>query len=91
MGYKICITSRRYRKLPIRQTDAYPWDGYHGNGILTDLYYSDIYDENYSFANWDSNNNGTYGELDFKDRSMSFDNAIVVMSLIFMQMYILVD
>ncbi len=77
-GIKYVLLVGDITKLPIRKTDAYPWDGYHGNGILTDLYYSDIYDENYSFADWDSNNNGTYGELNFIDRSISFDSAIAV-------------
>lgn len=77
-GTKYVLLVGDIRKLPIRQTDAYPWEGNHGYGILTDLYYSDIYDGNYSFASWDSNNNGIYGELDFKGRSMSFDSAIVV-------------
>jgi hypothetical protein len=45
------------KNLPIRQTDAYPWGG-HERDILTDLYYSDIYDANYSFASWDTNDNG---------------------------------
>ncbi len=77
-GIKYVLLVGDIRKLPIRQTDAYPWEGYHGNGILTDLYYSDIYNENYSFASWDTNNNGTYGELYFKGRYMSFENAITV-------------
>ena len=45
-GIKYVLLVGDIRKLPIRQTDAYPWEGYHGNGILTDLYYSDIYNEN---------------------------------------------
>lgn len=53
------------RILPTRQTDAYPWEGYHGNGVLTDLYYADLYDENYSFCSWDANNNGTFGEVKY--------------------------
>jgi hypothetical protein len=77
-GIKYVLLIGDIKKLPIRQTDAYPWDGYHGDGILTDLYYSDIYDENYSFASWDTNNNGTYGELNFKGRYSSFDSAIAV-------------
>jgi len=77
-GIKYVLLVGDIRKLPIRQTDAYPWGEYHGNGILTDLYYSDIYNENYSFASWDTNNNGTYGEIDFKGHSLSLDSAVVV-------------
>jgi len=53
------------KQLPIRATAAYPWDGYHGNGILTDLYYADIYDSSMNFASWDANQNGIFGEADF--------------------------
>ena len=52
------------KKLPIRTTDAYPWSGFHGNGILCDLYYADVYDETYSFCSWDINNNDIFGEAD---------------------------
>jgi len=31
-------------------------------GILTDLYYADIYDNNGNFCSWDSNNDGVFGE-----------------------------
>ena len=53
------------RKIPIRTTDAYPWSPYHGYGILSDLYYSDIYNDEYNFCTWDSNDNNIYGEFDF--------------------------
>ncbi len=53
------------RKLPIRQTDAYPWSGYHGNGILSDLYYADIYDSDFKFCSWDANHNGIFGEVNY--------------------------
>jgi len=55
------------KKLPIRTTDAYPWSGYHGNGILTDLYYADIYDKDFMFSSWDSNNNNVFGEIEETD------------------------
>lgn len=63
-------------QLPIRQTDAYPWESYHGSGILTDLYYSDIYDASYSFATWDTNNNDVFGEVTFDSFPPSPDNII---------------
>ena len=77
-GIKYVLLVGDIRKLPIRQTEAYPWDEYHGSGILSDLYYSDIYNESYSFASWDTNNNNTFGEINFKGRRMSLDSAFVV-------------
>jgi hypothetical protein len=53
-------------QLPIRETDAYPWSGNHGNGVLTDLYYADVYDSNLSFCSWDANQNDVFGEVDFE-------------------------
>lgn len=63
-------------QLPIRQTDAYPWGEYHGVGILTDLYYADVYNSTYSFASWDTNNNDIFGEVEFDDFPPSPDNII---------------
>lgn len=51
------------KQLPIRSTDAYPWDPYHGVGLLSDLYYADIYDASGGFCNWDANNNNIFGEV----------------------------
>jgi len=64
-GIKYVLLVGDLKNCPIRQTDAYPWTEFHGSGILTDLYYSDIYDANYSFGSWDTNNNGIYGEVNF--------------------------
>ena len=47
--------------LPIRKTSIrldLPIDD-----AITDLYYSDIFDENGNFSSWDSNGNGVYGEF----------------------------
>ncbi len=63
-------------QLPIRQTDAYPWGSYHGSGILTDLYYSDIYDASYNFASWDTNNNDIFGEVNFDSFPPNPENII---------------
>ena len=63
-------------QLPIRTTDAYPWGSYHGSGILTDLYYSDVYDESYSFSSWDTNNNNVFGEVTFDSFPPSPENII---------------
>jgi hypothetical protein len=48
-------------------------DGYE-KGYITDLYYADIYDSEGNFSNWDSNQNGVFGEWtntskDFMDLS----------------------
>jgi len=51
-------------ELPIRATKAYPWEGW-GDNVLSDLYYADIYDENYSFCTWDANNNSVFGEVEY--------------------------
>jgi len=60
-------------QLPIRQTDAYPWGPYHGSGILTDLYYADVYDASYSFSSWDTNNNDVFGEVVYDNRGNVID------------------
>jgi len=48
--------------LPIRLTDIEVWET---NGIPTDLYYADIYDEYGEFCSWDSNENDRFGEFDW--------------------------
>ncbi len=56
------------KTVPIRNSDAYPWDDpkpFHGKGILTDLYYADVYNETFEFCSWDANNNGIFGEVDY--------------------------
>ncbi|MCD6542835.1 MAG: hypothetical protein J7K38_05920 [Thermoplasmata archaeon] len=52
-------------KLPIRKTHFIrKWENqYHNLTLLTDLYYSDIYDADGKFCSWDSNGNGKYGEM----------------------------
>jgi len=51
------------KKLPIRTTYASPWGE---KNILSDLYYADIYDSNFDFCSWDSNDNKKFGEVDYK-------------------------
>jgi len=55
-------------KLPIRTSYASFWEG----GILTDLYYADIYNNTGGFCSWDKNNNGKYGEV-YDDHHQSYD------------------
>ena len=49
--------------VPIRYTAI---DVMETNGIPTDLYYADIYDEYGMFCSWDSNGNDLFGEFDWE-------------------------
>jgi peptidase C25-like protein len=64
------------KQFPMRATDAYPWDTYHGNGILTDLYYADLYDSNMDFSSWDANQNDVFGEAEFSGFPPQSDDNI---------------
>ena len=64
------------KKLPIRTTDAYPWTGFHGNGILCDLYYADVYDENFDFCSWDINKNDIFGETENNEHMIESNENI---------------
>jgi len=64
-GIEYALLVGEIRLTPIRQTDSYPWDGNHGEGILSDLYYADIYDSEYNFSSWDTNKNEIFGEIKF--------------------------
>jgi Peptidase family C25/Propeptide_C25 len=48
-------------KIPIRQSHVSLW-GMEGEGMITDLYYSDIYDAYGNFSSWDTNNNNKFSE-----------------------------
>jgi Peptidase family C25/Propeptide_C25 len=48
-------------KIPIRQSYVNLWD-FDDEGLITDLYYSDIYDAHGNFSSWDTNNNDKFGE-----------------------------
>jgi hypothetical protein len=48
------------KKLPIRVTYASWWE----QNLLSDLYYSDIYDAHGDFCSWDANGNNRFGEID---------------------------
>ena len=46
-------------KLPIRESAV----GFHGlDNVITDLYYSDLYDAQGNFSSWDTNHNNLFGE-----------------------------
>jgi hypothetical protein len=46
-------------KVPIRTSYASFWEG----GLLTDLYYADIYNDTSGFCSWDKDGDGKYGEV----------------------------
>ena len=48
-------------KIPIRRSYVSLWD-FEDEGMITDLYYSDIYDAHGNFSSWDTNNNDKFGE-----------------------------
>ena len=50
------------KKLPIRTTYASWWEA----DLLSDLYYGDIYDSEYQFCSWDSNDNNQFGEIEYE-------------------------
>ncbi len=64
-GTKYVLLVGEMRLLPIRQTDAYPWGNYHGEGILSDLYYADIYNSDYEFSSWDTNQDDVFGQIKY--------------------------
>ena len=55
-------------KLPIRTSCASFWEG----GLLTDLYYADIYNDTGGFCSWDENKNGKFGEV-YHDHHQFYD------------------
>ncbi|MBE3123098.1 MAG: hypothetical protein IMZ53_11480 [Thermoplasmata archaeon] len=48
-------------KIPIRRSYVSLWD-FEDEGMITDLYYSDIYDSHGNFSSWDTNDNDKFGE-----------------------------
>jgi len=58
IGGRIGQSFRYY--VPIRYANID--DGYMHKQVLSDLYFADIYKENGSFEDWDSNGNGIYAE-----------------------------
>ncbi|HWR27450.1 MAG TPA: C25 family cysteine peptidase, partial [Candidatus Thermoplasmatota archaeon] len=50
-----------FDKLPMRRSYVSLW-GDWDEEMITDLYYSDIYDGSGNFCSWDSNNNDQFGE-----------------------------
>ncbi len=53
-------------QLPIRRTPAGWWTSYEPL-LLSDMYYSDVFSSDGSFCSWDANDNGIYGEVDYRN------------------------
>ena len=66
--------------IPMRQT-AVTWD-YFGNvvvpNVITDLYYADIYDQDGSLSNWDSNGNGVYSQINMIMNNDPFNETLEI-------------
>ena len=64
-GVKYVLLVGSVDKLPIRTTWIYQrtHNHYWNISILTELYYSDVYDEYGQFLDWDSDGDGKYGEV----------------------------
>jgi len=58
------------KKLPTRTTYASWWEP----NILSDLYYGDIYNSEYKFCSWDSNDNNKFGEIEYEDTPTEINN-----------------
>ena len=70
-----------FRQIPVRY--CYNYDGYYSFDIcfISDLYYADLYDREGFISNWDSNNNGIFGEWNGKeaqDKNISLTPEICI-------------
>ena len=65
LGVSYVLLVGSIKNLPIRTTWFFQrtHDHYWNETVLTDLYYADIYDADGKFSNWDTNDNGLYGEV----------------------------
>ena len=62
-GIKYVLLVGNFRKMPIRYVyNDEPYEYFPEPYFISELYYSDIYDENGNFSSWDSNDNGIFGE-----------------------------
>jgi len=62
-------------KFPTRFCKSYNTE--HGTMFYpSDLYYADLYDSSVSFDDWDYDNDGFFGEMDFKDSTKTYDYTI---------------
>jgi hypothetical protein len=72
-GIKYVLLVGNRTKMPVRYSYA-SYDDIIAkvDPFISDLYYADIYDANGSFCSWDSNNNDTFGEIDFDSENFSY-------------------
>ncbi len=56
-----CNQGSKSWHVPVRYTNVIK-SGLHDDGALSDLYYSDIYEEGGNFSSWDSNEDGVYAK-----------------------------
>jgi len=56
-------SSREYSTIPLLHQVFSSLYSVESSGVITDLYYADVFDKNGDFCSWDSNQNGVYGEL----------------------------
>ena len=76
-GTKYVLLVGEIRIMPIRTADAYPWGEFHGEGILSDLYYADIYYSGYGFSSWNTNEDGKFGQIKYNWSHNKIDTEIV--------------
>ncbi|RLF56980.1 MAG: hypothetical protein DRN27_08680, partial [Thermoplasmata archaeon] len=62
MGVEYVLVIGSIYKVPMRLSKVSLW--HFESDTLTDLYYSDIYDEYGNFSSWDTNHNDNFGEND---------------------------
>jgi hypothetical protein len=60
-GTSFVLLVGRIEKMPIRRSYVALF-GDHDEKMITDLYYSDIYDAHGNFSSWDTNHNNKFGE-----------------------------
>ena len=67
--YVLLVGGRKYQSpietwwIPVRYSHLdRKYDQFIERKFISDLYFADIFDKNGAFSNWDSNNNGIYGE-----------------------------
>lgn len=65
-----------YWRVPIRiiHLESDTGGAYEETQYASDLYYADLYNEDYSFARWDSNNNQIYGEWPWPEDAEQIDH-----------------
>ena len=70
--------------IPMRKS-ALTWE-YFGDlvvpDVITDLYYSDIYDANGSFSTWDSNQDGVFSEINMVMNDRPYNETLEIVDVV---------